>query len=416
MRILMLTEMWPHPRHTIRAANILLFELAASLAARPDVELSLLRVARGNETEPNEAEREGMTQLAAAGVEIRSEIRLPPTRAARSPLLRAIVPGEVDFFPETAHRAAVTKAVEAARPDVVLIQFNEWLTAVCCELPMRKFAYYGNPPPKNRVAARRLARRHGASRWRILRQSIYDRGLEAIHLRHMMGFEFLGDVSANDAEYYQRAGHPNAFYLRNLWVDRGESWREKRAAPSPGPARIIANVGRLSATANSHGLEILGAEVLPELRRILPKGSFEIHLLGGGAPYPKLRALLNQSEIQLRGFVDEIDDEIARAPIFLCVNNGSAYNVGHTRYLHAWSLGAAVVAHSDVRLSMPELVDGENCLLGSSPREIAEKIASALGDQALRWRIGDTGYETFRTLFTAPHVAATIHERLARAA
>ena len=64
---------------------------------------------------------------------------------------------------------------------------------------------------------------------------------------------------------------------------------------------------------------------------------------------------------------------------------------------------------------MPEFVDGENCLLGDSAAEISDQIARAIGDGALRRRIGDAGYATFRDLFTAVKVAPEILARAERA-
>jgi hypothetical protein len=126
--------------------------------------------------------------------------------------------------------------------------------------------------------------------------------------------------------------------------------------------------------------------------------------------------LLAQPEIRIRGFVDDIDREISAAALFLCLNNASIYKVGHTRYLHAFSLGAPVLAHADASLSMPEIRHGENALLGDSIAAIAALAAEAIGDAALRRRIGSAGYDTFNDVFTADKVAPTIGQRLLRAA
>jgi hypothetical protein len=135
-------------------------------------------------------------------------------------------------------------------------------------------------------------------------------------------------------------------------------------------------------------------------------------VFGAGAPHPAVAASLRSSEIRMRGFVDDIDDELMTAPVFLCTNNGSRYKVGHTRYLHAWSLGGCVVAHRDAALSMPEMVSGENCLLGGSSAEIADMIAAVARDPALRRRLGEAGYATFVEKFTAGPVVDQIMARI----
>ncbi|MBV8650842.1 MAG: hypothetical protein JO255_05205, partial [Alphaproteobacteria bacterium] len=238
MRLLIVTDLWPHAAHSVRAANVVFFELARALAREPDIEVSLLRVHRTTETPPVDAEREGLAQLAAAGITMLPEVVLPAPPRPRSRFARALAPSEIDYLPEAAHRGLLTAAIEAARADAVFIPWSEWLTALCDQVPGCKFAYYGNPPPKNRIAQREFALRHGDSRWLDLRQSIFDRRFEAVHLAQMMRYECLGNVAANDAEYYRRAGHPNAFYIRNVWIDRlGEGWRARREAPVNGPAK-----------------------------------------------------------------------------------------------------------------------------------------------------------------------------------
>jgi Glycosyl transferases group 1 len=117
----------------------------------------------------------------------------------------------------------------------------------------------------------------------------------------------------------------------------------------------------------------------------------------------------------MRGFVDDIDGEMMTAPVFLCLNNASRFKVGHTRYLHAWSLGCCVIAHRDAALSMPEMVSGENCLLGGSPAEIADMVAQAR-DVRLRRRLGEAGYATFVEKFTARPVVEQILGRIAASA
>ena len=173
----------------------------------------------------------------------------------------------------------------------------------------------------------------------------------------MRQYDLLGDVAANDALYYQQKGHPNAFYIQNIWIDRfGASWEETRQRLEiKTPAKIIVNVGQLGATANRYGMEILAKEVAPALRDLLREIPYELHILGKGEIIEPLRRLLDSPEIKIRGFVDDIDKEFFEASLFVCLNNASPFKVGHTRYLHAWSLGICVIAHRDAALSMPEI-------------------------------------------------------------
>ncbi len=106
----------------------------------------------------------------------------------------------------------------------------------------------------------------------------------------------------------------------------------------------------------------------------MPPGSFRIEIIGAGALHPAIKAALEGPDVVFRGFVPDIDEALLSAPVFLCLNNATPFKVGHTRYLHAWTLGACVIAHRDAALSMPEIVNGRNALLGTDPDEIADLI------------------------------------------
>ena len=93
---------------------------------------------------------------------------------------------------------------------------------------------------------------------------------------------------------------------------------------------------------------------------------------------------LDRPTVRNVGFIENVDHALMTAPVFLCLNNATPYKVNQSRYMHAWSLGACVVAHSDAALSLPGMVDGENALLGGDPDAIVERIARALGDRSLR--------------------------------
>lgn len=413
MRILVLSNLQPHASHSVRAANVVTFELVRALAGEAGVHCGFVNVRTGGAEHLSDQERDGVAALQAAGVDVLPRVLLPdsPPARARHRLLRGSI---ADFYPQVRHMPRVWSVVEAFHPDVILIPWCEWLTALCADMPVPKFAYYGNPDSKSADARLRFAREHGEiSLPQLLLQRWDNRSLERAHLGQMMKYPMLGDVAANDAEYYAAHGHPNAFYVRNLWIDRrpGDLWRTARRQRERQNV-IIGNVGRLPGTGNTLGLELLGRDLLPLLRERFRGQEYLIRILGAGNLHPAIAPSLDAPEVDLAGFVPDIDDAILEAGVFLCLNNASHFKVGQTRYLHAWTLGSCIVAHRDAALSMPEIVHDENALLGSSMAEIADLVLRALSDQALRRRIGEAGYETYRTLFTAESVARSIVERM----
>lgn len=97
----------------------------------------------------------------------------------------------------------------------------------------------------------------------------------------------------------------------------------------------------------------------------------------------------------------------------LCLNNATRHKVNQSRYLHTWSLGATVVAHFDATLSMPEMVNRKNALLGANSKEIASLVVAASADTLPQRRLGENGFATFQKHFGARAVDDKMHERIA---
>lgn len=410
MRLLVVSNLWPHSGHTVRAANVVVYELVRALAKQPGAKVGYLRVRRQDEPSQSEAERISAEELRSIGIDVLNELVLPNGSPRRPAWQKFLDPRRTDFYPDSIHSGLVARAAAAFAPEMLFVPWSEWVTALCASLPIPKFAYYGNPDPKACRYRAAFDRRYGISRNSRLRSAIYLQRLERVHLDVMAEYDFVGNVAANDAIYYQQHGHRNAFYAHNVWIDRfGPRWQDLRDRyKTDRPVKIIVNIGKLDGTANRYGLELLGREVAPALRKELAGLPYELHILGKGELIPPLAQMLDSPEVIVRGFVDDIDKEMLSSPVFVCLNNGTPYKVGHTRYLHAWSLGCCVVAHRDVVLSMPEVRHEENALLGADGYDIARQIRRALDQPDLGRRMGLAGYQTFREYFVADKVAAEI--------
>ena len=414
MKLAIATANWPHPAHTVRGANVLAFELIRALAAQPDLSVGFLKVGRDGDEEPDARALEGIALLRQCGVEVLPHVTVPARPRLGNTVSKLIAPRPEYFFPDVVHGPQIAKALEPWRPDALLVALSEWLTAACSTVPVIRFAYYGNPDPKSARFRAEHDLALGGSPLAYARLRLALSRLEKAHLEIMRRYHLLGDVAKNDAEYYTASGHPNAFYIRHAWIDRvGEGWRERRdATECHDPLLIVGSVGRLEATGNRYGIEYLGRELLPALRRRMKPGSFRVEIFGAAKLHPRIAEHLQGPDVVVRGFVPDIDAAVLSAPVFLCTNNATPFKVGHTRYLLAWSLGACVVAHSDAALSMPEIVDGQTALLGDDAEGLADAIARAAADRALCRKIGEGGWETYRTLFRAESVAPDIVERL----
>jgi glycosyltransferase involved in cell wall biosynthesis len=426
IRVLLLSGTWPHIAGSIQAADVVPYELARYLAEDGgfDVVLACTTFVEGKRSPAVEA---GLAALTAKGVRMLPFIHLdqpalPAGIVAKwSKLLlsrdpAALVPG---YGQADRVLRALRETLGDWLPEIAIPMWNYEATAVAAGLPCPIYAFYGNPEHKVYEAnlamqwhwERRLSpawlARHLADRLRI-------RAIEKVHLAMMRRFALIAQNAANDAAYYEAQHIPGIHYLRNMWpAPADESWRDRRdALEQTNPVKIAGNLGHLSATANSFGLWAIGAEILPALRRRLGPGGFEMHIYGRLQPRPYLKAALAGPDVQFRGFIDDIDTELYSCPIFLLANNRYNFKVGHTRILHAFALGACIVAYRDTALAMPELVDGENILLADDGEGIAEQIARAAQDLALRRRLGAAGLATLRTLFDPADNVAQMADRM----
>lgn len=413
MHILAINPLWPQPKHTIRAANVVIFEILKELAIQRGVRLGFLKVSDAGEPDPSLDEQKGIELLKKNNITILTPLKLPDlaTIKTRSKLARILWPKMVDFYKEATFKKLAHSAIDSFKPDVLFIPWTERCTVLFADFPALKFAYYGNPDPKLSFAMNAFNFKHsciGITKY-LIKYYLLKR-FEKLHLNVIRKYEILADVAANDAKYYTRKKHPNAFYLQNVWIDRFGSKRiaKRKKNEKHSPAIIVGNIGKLDGAANTHGLEILLKHVAPALRKIMTGIPYEIHIFGARTFHPAIKKYIVPPEIKICGFVPDIDKELLLSTVFLCVNNASKYKVGHTRYLHAWSLGCCVVAHTDAALSMPEIKHGENALLGSTPLEIAQQIKKAITNPELRGRIGEGGYVTFKKYFTAKKVVPKI--------
>lgn len=322
------------------------------------------------------------------------------------------------FFPAVAAKAMVRSQVERDRPDIILSIWSWEALEASYDIPcVPKFVYYGNPnhkPPEAQLLFPDLFDMpiYGiASRVKFQILKLLNQARELQHLKMMAECEATANNALIDAQYYTGKGHARSLYLQNMWPDA-------EAVPTFGLSagndicHICGSVGNLGATGNTFGLYFLGSELAPRLEALLGRDKLVINVFGGGRPRTKVAEALKQPSIRLRGWVDDLNAEIRRSCAFLVLTNVYGFNVGNTRILLAWSLGACVVAHTSSALSMPELEHGYNALLGDTAEEIADLVARVARDVPLRESIGRGGYETFQKHYRSEVVVPRMLEEM----
>ncbi len=342
--------------------------------------------------------------------------------SARSTIVRqAVRPTTESFYPTVALAPEIRRRSDELGADFVFHVWSPEALAACSQAEVPVFAYQGNPDhlptqarlrhpdlfdlPNSTVRQRAAValRRVGTANWR------------REHLRMMARCRWTANNSARDAAFYTEHGHPRSYYVQNMWADLyPDTWQERRQRARPAvPNMIVGSIGNLRATGNTFGLRFLGDEIVPALER-LRGPSFRMDVFGPGSPHTTVERALANPLIERRGFVDDIDEEIFGSEVFLLANNCCEdFRVGHTRLLHAWTLGACLVAHRNIAVAMPEVVHGQNALLGDTAEEIAAHLATVLEDAALRRRLGDAGRRTYDEIFTPRDVIARTLEIVA---
>lgn len=352
-----------------------------------------------------------LDRLAKAGVRV---VTLPSVRVASPQAVGKL--GALKFvagsllsgadtcdYPRPDDVETLARAIDAIGADAALLF---WDTLAEFALPTMKtpsFGYTARPPFAAAVARTEA----GSKGWRkLLNLALYARS-ERRHIERLRCLKASANICALDAAYYNSHGVPCG-YVSNTWPDVvGTDWAEKRAqlVAARSDVQILGNIGGLGATGNAFGMHYLGAEILPLLAARPLAVDWSISICGPGRLAADTAMLLDHSRVCIKGFVDDVDAELLSSPIFLLLNNAGPYSGGYTRVIYAFSTGACLIAHTNLKASMPELVSGENCLLADSPSGLVDHIERALTDAALRRRIGQQARLTYDTQFAPVHVA-----------
>lgn len=344
-------------------------------------------------------EDEQMSRVAGLGVEVLAPLwrdSVPRTKARFvNPMVRYYP--SVRFAREIGERVRATGCTHT---------FSLWchlaVAAGAFTSGVRKAIYYGNLDNKQIEARLDRPDLFAATRKeRLLGPLVRLQAMFRLRLQmRLLGrYDRVWSVCATDVDTMQRYGIHQARYIQNMWPEPPDAdvMATRRRLERLAPAKICASIGGLQGTANTHGLYFLGTELAPAVDRA--GLDVELNVYGARQPAPPVARALVHPRIHIRGFIDDIDRELLESPVFLVCNNYDRFRAGHTRFLHAWSLGACVIAHRGNRDVMPELVHGRNVLLAETAEEFVRYIREACGNEELRRRIGLGGMETHKELF-----------------
>ena len=335
-----------------------------------------------------------------------NEIKMKQKKKNRSFFSRILVPKLSDFFPVYNIKNKSINILKEIDPDLVLVIWDEKLTDLFNFNNYKLYAYYGDPLIKNLKMILQNSQRSFLKR---IKDIYILSNLEKQHIAEFKKNFIMSNNSLIDSNYYSQNG-VNCKYIQNNWKPDFSKKKIKDIIVKRNPkiVKIVANVGLLSGTANNSGLNFLANHILPKLKSKNILSKFEINVFGGGIMENDLFDKLKYFNVNIRGFIKDLDSEMLDSDIFLCCNNFTKYNVGHTRFLHAWSLGMCVIASSNISKVMPEFEHKRNCLLAKDSSHAVILILKAAKDKELRNKVGLSGYDTLLKEFSPKIVVSNL--------
>ncbi len=448
MRLFAIASDIPYPHHGgtgAEAANIVLHALLTELQELGHQIILQLIFNRFRTSGPiSESEKEQLRQFEANGATLLPPIL--PDQYVNSPngapssqrlgRLRRLLTGRVlfeEFYPVLSVRETVRRAIAESDPDVVLpIWSPEGVAATFGLRDRPKVVFHGDidfVPDQVRLGAHSLfyEREEGRSGGSLksilaaLRNRLLIAEFKRAHLRMMREVDVIGNVTASNAEFYRKQGHPRAVYIRNMWTDPGPELvrtdlANRRRASVDRKIKIVGHVGNLGRTGSTNGLRSLLVDLIPTLSEVMGDLDYEVHVIGAGEPVPRLRPFLDQERVVVRGFVDDLDSELRSSDMVLILNNAGAYQAAFTRHLVAWAMGLCLIVHANSTRAIPEIQHMKNALVGATPAEVANAVRLAATDPGLNERVRRGGRSTYERYFTPHAVAQELNNEILRAA
>ena len=333
-------------------------------------------------------------------------------------LHRAVYPTLASFYPTVTLAPRLAELLERAKPDAIY-GFDLGPVAALQDIRIApRMATPGDPRHltwryalRDRPLGERLSR---AYLFELLAYACAARKFPRWILQVLSKHEAVGFLGAQHAAWVRENGIKCLYFPVPVADTAGPEWEARRqSSPIRDKPRILL-FGSLVSTASFTGFRLLARETLPILERELGIDGFEIHIVGRGTLPPDIEKGLRRPSVQLRGYVKNPADELVSADVVLAP---SPFPVGvRVRIVHAFSFGCCVVAHRLSAAGIPELVNGENCLLARNGCELAAAVLRAWRDPVLRMRLGRNARRTYESTFHPMVAVGKIASELERIA
>jgi glycosyltransferase involved in cell wall biosynthesis len=149
----------------------------------------------------------------------------------------------------------------------------------------------------------------------------------------------------------------------------------------------ICFIGNMRTLQNQDAVLFFVGEVFPLIKREMPKAQFYIV----GAEPPQRILSLASDDVVVTGFVDDLEATLSDACLAVAPVRIAAGI--QNKVLVAMGCGLPVVMTSLISRAIPELKDGENCVIRDEAASMAEQCVCLMKQRNLRQMIGKNGYE-----------------------
>jgi len=309
-------------------------------------------------------------------------------------------PEALRYWDRQAERVART--VDRFQPALCLLYHFEPIEGFLGVRHVPKVAGIGNLMHKVRRLRLRVGDKHSPPLHQLIRNLTYPLW-ERQYLRNaaeliasLDGAWFFAD---NYARYCRQAlGLSRVRYFPNPAQDEREHLPAvHNGMPPPHTPYRVVLVGHLAGTATRSGLKFFTEQVVPLLERQGQIDAFEFLIVGKFQPPAWLASKLRRPQIKLLGFVDNFAQTIHDADAVLVPIPDDIGN--RLRIVSAFSAEACVVTNVSSCWGMPELIDGDNCLIADDAPALVRQLQRVCTDRRLNHQLRKGGRQTYEQYF-----------------
>lgn len=150
----------------------------------------------------------------------------------------------------------------------------------------------------------------------------------------------------------------------------------------------ITFVGNMRTLQNQDAALYFTKEIFPLVKEKCPDAFFEII---GAQPSEQIKSLDDGKNIIVTGFVDSVEKELKDSCVTVAPVRIAAGI--QNKVLVSMACGVPVVLTSLISSAIPELKNGENCIIEDNAEKIAFEICSIINNSEKRNLLGNSGYE-----------------------